>query len=164
MSRKVKAILPKKFNKNALADALVDEMNAFVDDIYDDFWDTVQTWKTKVKFSKRVILKTPLTGIVDTNNEIYGYVNFGTDPHPIPKVGTANLRFRTGYTAKTKPGLIWSNRGGASGPWVGAKSVEHPGTEARNFDKAIARNRRRDFNKRMQKAMAKGATKSGHRI
>jgi len=120
-----------------------------------DFNVTTQTWKKKPTFS--IYLKgakaPPGTRVVSTMNEIYMYVNYGTKPHPIrPKYANV-LAFQSGYKNKTIPNKIASRPGGAFGPMVFSKGVQHPGTAARNFDKAIARKWRKEWSRNLQRAI-----------
>jgi len=57
------------------------------------------------------------------------------------------LRFRTGYVAKTlaRPARTVSGGGKTTGPEVRAKLVHHPGSEAREFSKTIAKDIEPDF-------------------
>jgi hypothetical protein len=100
--------------------------------------------------------------LVGTDDEIYGYVNEGTKPHTIWAKNARTLAFPSAYTPKTRPGHMTAGSGGASGPTVFAAEVHHPGTEARNFDKAIQKEWKPKFKRLMEQAMKTGATASGH--
>lgn len=101
------------------------------------FENTTRTWETPVEFTARKI--NAETAVVGTDNQIYVYVNDGTEPHEIrPRSPGGTLAFQTGYQAKTQPNVAFSQGGGAFGDYVHAKAVQHPGTEARDFDEAIA--------------------------
>lgn len=71
-------------------------------------------------------------------NKIFSYVNWGTGPRIIYKRNYPFLVFRPGYKRSTKPGSL-----SVSPPWekVGSRiylqAVNHPGIEARRFDKLI---------------------------
>lgn len=98
---------------------------------------TVRTWNRKPDFSTTRLREYEL--VVGTDNEIYGYVNHGTEPHVIaPRDPGGTLAFQSGYQAKTVPNVAFSRSGGAFGEYVHAKEVQHPGTEPRNFDQTIA--------------------------
>lgn len=101
-----------------------------------DFEATTSTWDTDVDFATQ--RQSPEEYSVGTDNEIYGYVSQGTRPHKIRAVNAPNLAFQTGYRAKTTPRQIGSSAGGPFGDSAFAKEVDHPGTEAREFDIAIA--------------------------
>ncbi len=116
--------------------------------IRDDFKSTIRTWRRKVKFSKkgpRSIGGGVMAVDVFTEDEIYFYVEAGTKAHIIRPRHAARLSFRTGYTAKTRPGVVGSRAGGSKGPFVTARSVLHPGTQARNFAPTIAKRRQRNL-------------------
>ena len=103
--------------------------------------------------------------MVDTDDEIYGYVSGGTRPHAIrPKRRGGVLAFKGKYRAKTRPGVLGSFAGGSSGDAVFTQAVQHPGTQARNFDKLIFEKRKIWYNKQMQAAMKRAVQKSGHAI
>lgn len=117
--------------------------------IRDDFGKTVRTWRNKPSFSKRGPRKVAQGFAVEvfTNHEVYGYVTRGTRAHLIrPRSAGGFLRFRTGFRPKTRVRVIGSRGGGAFGGFVSAKQVQHPGTQARDFDKEIARRRQKNLN------------------
>lgn len=132
----LRAIIPKGtiLDAEALARAIENTLDGVAKDIKVDFDVTTQTWKDRPDFA---IEKRDGYRSVSTEDEIYGYVNFGTRPHLIMARPGGGLRFQTGFRPKTRVRYIGSNAGGASGPFVGAKSVQHPGSEAREFDQTI---------------------------
>jgi hypothetical protein len=102
-----------------------------------------------------------LAGDVTTKNLIYQFVSLGTKggyripKRPLPR--GKSLRFRANYRAKTRPRTIGSRGGGASGPFVFAKSIKPEkvkGIKAREFEKEIAQRRQRNFNNFMVRAWA----------
>jgi hypothetical protein len=114
--------------------------------IRDDFQKTVKTWEHKPSFRKDGPRQTGagLEVSVSTLHEIYTYVTRGTRAHPIPRTGRTFLRFQRGYRAKTRSRVIGSRAGGGFGPIVVARAVQHPGTQARDFDIEIARRRQKN--------------------
>lgn len=84
------------------------------------------------------------------------WLDEGTPPHTISAKPGGRLAFQSGYKAKTVPGLIGSGPGGPSGGTVFAQSVEHPGTEAREWSKAIAKAVKPIFKDDMRAALAAG--------
>ncbi|HLE04997.1 MAG TPA: hypothetical protein VI729_10365 [Anaerolineales bacterium] len=114
--------------------------------VRDDFQKTVKTWEHKPSFRKEGprLTGTGLEVSVSTNQEIYTYVTRGTRPHLIRTRRARRLRFQTGFKAKTRPRVISSRAGGASGPVAFARAVQHPGTQARDFDIEIARRRQKN--------------------
>lgn len=104
-----------------------------------DFEKTVATWSKKPTFNVRRASASKLEAQVFTANEIYGYVVRGTKPHQIHVKNAPALKFKSGFTSKTMPRKITSRRGNSFGSWVSKRSVQHPGTEARDFDIVIAK-------------------------
>ena len=166
---KVKVIKPKKMNQRAFNAVLLDTLADAEKGILKDFTDTTKTWKHKPEFEHGHMLN-PRRGkaYVQTDDEIYGYVNNGTRPHRIPKTGNARLRFKWGgkgsYRPKTKPRTFGSRPGGPTGPWTGAAWVQHPGTKAREFDQIIAKRWKSLLPRALRSALGKAAKASGHGI
>jgi hypothetical protein len=130
-----------------------------------DYESTTATWRHKPRFVKVVSLMAPgPTLLVGTDDEIYGYVEEGTRPHIILPRRAKALRFKTGYKAKTRPGVIGSFPGGASGPVVFSQGVLHPGTKPRDFSKKIQEKREKWFRRQMEAAMRNAVQKSGHAL
>lgn len=123
-----------------------------------DFEKTVATWSKKPTFNVRRASASKLEAQVFTVNEIYGYVVRGTKPHTITARRAPALRFQSGFTSKTIPRKISSRRGGRSGPMVSAKTVHHPGTEARDFDTVIAEKLKPVLAKEIRKAIKKATS------
>lgn len=116
-----------------------------------DYEKTTATWKHKPLFETRVLMAGGvMTGLVFTEDEIFKFVDGGTRPHQIKPRRYPALRFKTGYNAKTRPGVLSSRSGGPFGKYVYAKQVNHPGTEARGFSEAITKK----YNKVIPKHMA----------
>lgn len=129
-----------------------------------DFRKTTATWKRKPKFETKVSLRRAAAegGVaVTTNDEIFGYVDAGTKPHPIVARRARVLRFNSRFAPKTRPGFVGSFRGDSSGPLVFRRSVMHPGTRARRFSEAIAQLALQWFPGEIQAAINKGVAKSG---
>jgi hypothetical protein len=100
---------------------------------------TVASWRRRPRFEViEEATPTSLAVLGGTDSEIYKYVDLGTRPHIIePRGAGYPLRFQSAYTAKTTPGVIGSQAGGPSGPFVSAYRVRHPGTKARRFSEMI---------------------------
>ena len=159
----VKQIKPARFKDKAFRDEMLKAAKSAGKDIKKDFQATTKTWKHKVKFTVISSVDPNVEVLVGTDDEIYGYVNDGTRPHLIfPKKLGGVLAFPSAYTAKTKPRVIGSTTGGGSGPTVFAGYVEHPGTEAREFDKVIQEDWTPKFKRRIEQAMSRAAKASGH--
>lgn len=101
-----------------------------------EYGKTTETWDGQPDFT--ITKEGDFARIVGTENEIYGYVDHGTRPHPIRARAAPNLAFQVGFTPKTSPNVVGSAGGGSYGNFVYAKEVQHPGTEPRNFSKNIA--------------------------
>lgn len=81
--------------------------------------------------------------------QIFEWTDKGTKPHeirPKPENKRGLLIFQTGYSARTAPIARFDvGSGTASGEWRAAASVQHPGTEARQFTQ--------DYTKKIQKTI-----------
>ncbi len=124
---------------------------------------TTKTWRRKPVFETLIGLTRKGGGeasvLVGTDHPIYGYVDEGTDPHPIDARGAPYLVFRRKFTPKTSRGQIGSRRGSRSGGWVSKKHVNHPGIKARNFTLTIAARRKGPFVRNMRKANERATDK-----
>ncbi len=162
-----KAIKPGRFRSEAFARAIGAAAKQAADEIQKDFEATTATWKHKVKFDKIVSLEpSPVEVLVGTDDEIYRYVDEGTKAHPIFAKRAPALVFAWGgpgsYTPKTKPRVIGSTPGGSSGPTVFRAYVDHPGTEARQFDKTIRQKWEPKFKRLMEGALKTARQQCGH--
>lgn len=116
---------------------------------------TTRTWTKQPRFYvKRIRRRGEVGFFAGTDNVIYKYVDEGTEPHPIRPKNAKMLRFQSGYTAKTKPGILRAGAGGAFGNTVWAKEVMHPGTEARGFTKLVAERMQTKLQKEINLALA----------
>lgn len=114
-------------------------MNNIIDGMVADFMKTTATWRHQPVWQHKIEWQLSQVRVkVWTNDEIYGYVNYGTRPHRIEPRRAKVLAFPSSSTPKTTPNVIGSGAGGSSGPTVFSAGVNHPGTKARNFDKVIA--------------------------
>jgi hypothetical protein len=139
-----------------------DRLNDRVSKTYDDI---TETWKNKPVFTKKVgasvvggILSSSgaIYASVTTDSDIYWYVTKGTKPHPIdPKPGNTRglLIFQREYTPKTSPRKLNSVPGGKSGPWRLTSHVDHPGSEARNFEAEIIEQQKPLIEKDLREAL-----------
>jgi hypothetical protein len=126
-----------------------------------DFKRTTRTWDQQPTFKivKAHAVGGDLEGEVATENEIYRYVTRGTRPHVIRPRRKQALRFQKNYQAKTAPQVVGSHKGGASGDFVSAKQVQHPGSAGRNFDIEIAERRQRTLENNVTAAILKAVKK-----
>ena len=148
---KYEPIIPKKFMASLdpakLKKELYDALDHTGNIINDDFDKTVRTWKKAAKFKKKgpEQYRSGLAVTISTDDEIYFYIDEGTKAHIIKPRRAKRLGFRSGYKAKTRVGVVGSRAGGASGPFVTAKQVMHPGFPARKFAKTIAKRRQKNL-------------------
>jgi hypothetical protein len=150
----MKLILPKKLIADLakLSRTLTNALNGVAKDIQIDLKVTTQTWKHKVEFP--ISSPSAYRRIVATDDEVYGYVNDGTQAHTIvPRTPGGVLRFNTPFTSKTLPNQIMSRAGSVGATEVIARGVQHPGTEARKFDVAIRDKWDKQFGPIMQRAI-----------
>lgn len=160
---KMMAISPQELKTDAIRLELLNAMRKAGRGIRKDFQATTKTWKHKPEFKMTISLRSPGPFVnVSTQSEIYGYVDRGTKPHIIRPKNKSVLRFQSIYTAKTTPNVLSSSKGGASGDFVFAKEVHHPGTKPRNFTNLIRDKWKDEFYTLMNDAIARGAKKSGH--
>lgn len=103
-----------------------------------DYAATVSTWSNKP--SPVIERPSDHERVIGIDEQRWLWVNEGTRPHRItPRSPRGKLRFREGYRAKTSRGSIRARQGGPTGGVVYSKGVQHPGTQAREFDDAITR-------------------------
>lgn len=142
---------------NVKIQVFIDAMNEMLPYILEDFLKTVETWTTQPEFIVTPVAMrgNNLVGGVATDNEIYSYVNNGTEPHAIYPVYAKALRFWSGFSPKTTPGVIGSKQGGSGGDAIFAQAVMHPGSAARNFDQAIMKQRQPQLEALIRLAIAK---------
>lgn len=132
----MKVIIPKQlFNTAQLERAIENALTGSAKAAKVDFDVTTQTWTKRPEFTidselgKRTI---------STDNEIYGYVNDGTVPHIIaPKKPGGVLAFGVPSGPKTQVRVIGSGAGSKGSTPVRTRRVQHPGTDAREFDQVI---------------------------
>jgi len=139
MAFTLKPIKPKGklFDLPKIEQAVKEAMQEVAEDAKADYERTVSSWNHKPTFE---ITPTKDGAIVGTEDQIYEYVDEGTRPHTIQIKNARVLRFRGGYRAKTRPGVIGSGSGGASGDFVYTnKPIQHPGTKARRFTQMVQR-------------------------
>lgn len=127
---------PKKFERD-----LKKRYKRLQSQIRRDFKKTVRNWEKKPKFFvKRRAIKGGFAFDAGTDNEVYRWLNEGTDPYIIRAKNAPRLVFRVPYSAQSTPRTLKSRRGGfASDAEIRtAKSVKHPGIEAREWTRIIA--------------------------
>jgi len=129
------------------------------------FREVVADWDTKIQFgAKKVFKGDELVVFVfpkGKNKLIWRYVSFGTKPHKIEAKNAPMLVFPWGgpgsYQPRTRPVGKFGEPGTVRNAKIVAfRSVQHPGTEARLFEQAIARRYRPKFDRIMAKAIVRG--------
>lgn len=166
-----KVIKPKRMKQDAMRLELLNVLSTVARGMEKDFKATVATWDHKPKFEVLKSLKGPGPEVlVATDDEVYRYVDEGTgkwgprkQAYPIPKRGPGWLKFQAGYSAKTVPGVLGSQPGGAYGDSIIMfGEVMHPGIKPRHFDKIIQKKWQKEMLKLALAAMKRAAQKSGH--
>jgi hypothetical protein len=136
MRPRLKAIVPRKliFDPKRLSAAVEEALDDAAKAVREDFDKTVSTWDTYVPF-----LTLSRTGEreIYTKSLIYHFVNDGTKKHKITPKKAKALAFASLSGPKTQPHVINSGAGFSGGVLQFAKSVMHPGTKPRLFNKAI---------------------------
>lgn len=157
-----KPILATKANVNVIDEAINAAFIKSGKRYEKQFNETTATWKRDVKFTIKLLSGTNKGVEVYTNDEIYGYVNFGTKPHKI--TSAKGLSFNTPSSPKTKPRVIKSTRGSRGKNKVYTRVVNHPGTKAREFDITIRDDEINPTVKDVKEAYDIGIKKTGHNI
>jgi hypothetical protein len=164
----IKVIKPARFKDEAFKAAIQAAAKEVADEMVLDFRETTRPWKHKVKFEEVIAVDPNVEILVGTDDEVFGFVNNGTKPHAIFPRKAKALAFQWGgkgsYRPKTKPKVIGSTPGGPSGPKVALPYVQHPGTDAREFDVTIEKKWKPRFKRLMEAAMSEAAKASGHGI
>lgn len=169
----VKIVKPARFKEAEFRRVLRNAMRRAARELRKDFEKTTATWKHKPVFKEHTHLteRVPSPAIsVDTDDEVYRYVTKGTRPHPIwagiytGKSDKKVLAFPSTFSPKTQPGVIGSGPGASGGPTVFRPYVQHPGTEAREFDVVIKEKWEKKFRDLMHKAMREARKASGHAL
>jgi hypothetical protein len=141
----IKPDLDKAFNPSIFVREMEIAVSQTMQVVDSDFAKTTRTWQTQVLFTHKgpFLQDGDLVGEVVTENQIYKFVDQGTAPHDIYPKRARVLRFNSTFKPKTRPNVIGSSGGLSAPPEVFAAHVHHPGTQARNFTKEIARRRAR---------------------
>lgn len=150
----IKVFVPKSLvaDPQKLARAVANALDGAAKGALEDFKVTTQTWQHQPDFA--IDQPSEDQRVVGTDDEIYGYVNFGTKPHIIvPRNGKVLTWLGANYRPKSRPRQIRSNKGGNDNTIVYTKLVQHPGTEARKFDEAIAEKWQKQLPVVMQRAI-----------
>lgn len=157
MRAKFKSIIPSKFKLTAMKTAIKAVSGDVGGEIKKDFEKTTRTWEHNVNFRVESSGVFSMTVKIYTTDQIYFWVNDGTNYRFI----AGPVMVTTGFKPKTRPGVIDSFSGSKGIP-IYARNVEHPGSEARKFDEAIAKKWEPKLQVELQLALDAGAIASGH--
>jgi len=149
-----KPILPKRLaaDPKKMARILVNSLNMSAKAVQVDFKVTTQTWEHKPTFA--ITSPSIYSRQVATDDAVYAMLNQGTKPHIIrPGKKRVLTWLGANYRPKSRPGFIGSNKGGNDNTIVYAKQVQHPGTVARAWSKAIKAKWDRLFAQQTQRAI-----------
>lgn len=134
----VKAIITEDlFNVNELLQAITEGLDEVAQDVQKQFQNTTSTWNRQVNFP---IESEGLTRVIGTDDLIYHFLNDGTKEHDIPLSPKTEgfIRYFTGGTPKTEPGIMTAGSGSKGTVAHFLKQVTNPGVRAREFDARIA--------------------------
>lgn len=144
-----KAIVPKIPHKpESMANDMKRAAKLVSQQIRRDFARTTRTWDKQPDFKvtqKKVGDDYIFSAFTD--NQIYIWVNNGTEPHTIRAKNAPFLNFSYPSSPKTTPGTLASKKGSRGSNWASVVEVKHPGTKARKFDEIIQKR----FKERWQK-------------
>lgn len=156
MPVRFRAVHPSFYDVEAVVRASEKQVDEVARKMVDDFRKTTRTWEHKVVFGVTVLSRGgEHLAAVGTNDEIYRYVDQGTRPHEIRARRKKFLAYRKGgFRAKTTPRKLSSSSGArATGPLRRPKAVMHPGTDAREFSKEVAKKWRNPSARLIQEAI-----------
>ena len=165
MAIRVQAIQPKKMRIKEVQKALIDALIEEGQDMKSDYDDTISTWSgDKPTFKPKVSTASGTASVeIEPSGNAKGiqkwhWLDQGTSAHTIRPRRARMLAWRTGFKPKTKPGQIKSGPGRkATGPYITAGIVHHPGTKARNWSRAIVKKGNVRFVKRINNAVQRGS-------
>ena len=147
------AVRPAPFKEKEPRFVLLRAMEKVSKEIEKEFAKTTKTWNEHHPefYHKLTVKYTEIGSAVGTDDEIYGYLNNGT------QVRYAHMT--DDFEAKTTPKVIGSGPGKGGFAYIGKPL---PGIEARQWDEVITENYEDRFNKILDAAMDEAAKKSGH--
>jgi hypothetical protein len=124
-----------------------------------DFEKTTRTWTKLPDFD--ITTLGDLDAVIGTDNQLYAWINFGTNPYIIRPRNGKLLFFKIKFRAKTRRLTIRSYKGGSGGQLVAAKQVKHPGIKRRDFALAIYDHNRPLFEKELAGVIRLAAVRAG---
>jgi hypothetical protein len=136
MRTRLRVIVPRRlvFDPKRLNAAIEKGLDDAAKEVRLDFDKTVSTWDTPIRF---MTLSRTGEREIYTKSDIYRFVNDGTKKHKITAKQGKALAFSSLSGPKTFPGVLGSGEGYRGSTIAFAKSVMHPGTKPRLFNKAI---------------------------
>lgn len=152
-------------NVAGLIDDLADVQEDVANKMLADYQAIVATWETEVRFQKYTYVNpNDIIVAVFTDSQTFGWVNDGTAAHAIAPRRAPAIAYPQNFTPKTRPRTLTSRPGGKSGPykrWPTGVAVNHPGIEARHFDKAVTEKYETEFQIRVANAIRRFSAGGG---
>lgn len=156
MSARFKAILPKKFNKNALTGVVNTVAKQFSVDAKKELLQPTSTWDHSVFFKQKIVTtRSKVTVSVFTEDNIYRFLDEGTrvryatmTPNFSPKTRVRSLKASVG-----SGGLLYVSR-----------LKPHRGIKARQFVILVKESQEKKLVPLFNNALRIGVIKSGHAI
>ena len=149
----VKVFVPKSIvgDPRKLSRAVANALDGAAKGAQVDFKTTTATWDHQPAFD----IQQPSDDqrVVGTDDDIYSFVSGGTRPHIIVAHGKGLAFPGGGFRPKTRPRSIGSNKGSKGGAIIVRPRVQHPGTEAREFEQTIAEKWQKELPITMQRAI-----------
>lgn len=167
---KLTPINPRRLNVGAMRAQLLIGLKTIGLEIRADFDQTVETWHDKPTFepfSSDPVVKGDIARVeTSTVDKVFGWVSDGTKPHKILPKNYPRLIFPSVFSPKTIPGTILANPGFSGPPMEirGQEGVNHPGVEARKFDKQIKEREEKNAKNIMRLSMSQAVRVSGHKF
>lgn len=170
MVAKFKAIKPHPLNDDAMSKLLRDASKEFSKLCIEDREEVVTGWTgDKPKWKVRYWANQYQIGfeVYPTDPDSEGalkwlWLDLGTKAHEIRAKNAPTLAFPTIYKAGSTPNSLNTRRKSSGGPMAFAPVVHHPGTEARNWSKLLAKSEEPEFAETIAPWMEHVARASGH--
>ena len=137
---------------NALKSAINDGLDNAVEAAIADKELHQQTWSSKSKSGHKVTRGNWFRG-VEIDGKIFRYVDRGRKGRVIVAKKAKYLKFKSGYTRKTKRGAIPSGQGGSFGKDVFRKQVKQDPVQGSNFSQTIKTKYDKELSKIVQAAI-----------
>lgn len=135
----VKAIAtqPNLLSPQEFLKAVETGLDLAAEEVRGEFEKTVETWQHRPSFT--VTASQPLQRTIQTEDQIYSWVNQGTEGRFIEPATKLALRFTRPFAPKTQANVIGSYGGSRGDRVIYATRVWNPGIFPRSFDETIAR-------------------------